>query len=143
MTETTSRDLIQRLADELQIWIDSAEFDIDPDEQALIDEAHAFLDQPEPEGPTEEEINDLSTAQKALAAFNRRYESCGWFDDDWARQCFAAALEAVADQVVPYEKAPNLMRSPDLERLAQRQHTRTQLLAIAAELRDTTTTETL
>jgi hypothetical protein len=35
------------------------------------------------------------------------------------------------------------MRSPDLERLAQRQHTRTQLLAIAAELHDnTTTTET-
>lgn len=96
------------------------------------------------ERPTDEEINDLSTAQKALATFNRRYESCGWFDDDWAQQCFAAALEAVADQVVPYEKAPNLMRSPDLERLAQRQHTRTQLLAIAAELRgDTPTTETL
>ena len=52
----------------------------------------------------------------------------------------AAALEAVADQVVPYEKAPDLMRSPDLERLAQRQHTRAQLFTIAAELRGTTTT---
>jgi hypothetical protein len=51
----------------------------------------------------------------------------------------AAALEAVADQVVPFEKAPDLMRRLDLERLAQRQHTRTQLLAIAAELRGETT----
>ena len=59
-----------------------------------------------------------------------------------ARPLAAAALKAVADQVVPYEKAPDLMRSPDLERLAQRQHTRTQLLTIAAELRGTTTTET-
>jgi len=42
--------------------------------------------------------------------------------------------------VVPYEKAPDLMRSPDLERLAQRQHTRAQLFTIAAELRGTTTT---
>ena len=49
----------------------------------------------------------------------------------------AAALEAAADQVVPY--APKRAR-PYHERLAQRQHTRTQLLAIAAELRGNTTT---
>jgi hypothetical protein len=88
-------------------------------------------------------MTDLSPAQKALAAFIERHELCGPFDDDWVELCLAAALEAVTDQVVPYEKAPDLMRSPDLERLAQRQHTRTQLLAIAAELRGTTThTET-
>ena len=52
----------------------------------------------------------------------------------------AAALEAVADQVVPFEKAPDLMHRIDFERLAQRQHTRTQLLAIAAELRGTNPT---
>ena len=52
----------------------------------------------------------------------------------------AAALEAVADQVVPYEEVPVLMRGRDLDRLVQRQHTRTQLLAIAAELRGITTT---
>ena len=86
-------------------------------------------------------MTELSPAQKALAAFNKRHELCGPFDDDWVEQCLAAALEAVADQVVPYEKAPDLMRSPDLERLAQRQHTRTQLLAIAAELRGTTTNQ--
>ena len=56
----------------------------------------------------------------------------------------AAALEAAADQVVPYEEVPVLMRGRDLDRLVQRQHTRTQLLAIAAELRGdiSTTTET-
>jgi hypothetical protein len=54
-------------------------------------------------------------------------------------QLAAAALEAMADQVVPHEQASNLMRGPDLERLAQRQHTRGQLLAIAAELRGTDT----
>ena len=85
-------------------------------------------------------MTELLPAQKALAAFNGRHELCGPFDDDWVEQCLAAALEAVADQVVPYEKAPDLMCSPDLERLAQRQHTRAQLLAIAAELRGTTTT---
>ena len=60
----------------------------------------------------------------------------------------AAALEAVADQVVPFEKAPELVPAYgrnsfvprlDFERLAQRQHTRAQLLAIAAELRGDTT----
>jgi hypothetical protein len=86
-------------------------------------------------------MTDLSPAQKALAAFNERHELCGPFDDDWVEQCLAAALEAATDQVVPYEKAPDFMRSPDLERLAQRQHTRTQLLAIAAELRGTTTNQ--
>ena len=46
----------------------------------------------------------------------------------------AAALRAAADQVVPAENAPALMRGPDLERLAQRQHTRAGFLAIATEL---------
>jgi len=86
-------------------------------------------------------MTELSPAQKAVAAFNARHELCGPFDEDWVEQCLAAALDAVADQVLPYEKAPNLMRSHELERLVQRQHTRTQLLAIAAELRGTTTTQ--
>ncbi|MCP9876030.1 hypothetical protein [Cyanobium sp. A2C-AMD] len=47
----------------------------------------------------------------------------------------AAALEAVADQVVPAETAPIMMRGHELERKVQRLHTRSQLLAIAAELR--------
>ena len=84
-------------------------------------------------------MTDLSPAQKAVAAFNERHELCGPFDDDWVEQCLAAALGKVTDQVVPYEKAPDLL-APYLERLAQRQETRRQLLAIAAELRGTTTT---
>ena len=51
-----------------------------------------------------------------------------------SRQVAAAALRALADQVVPQEKAPVLMSGPYLERLAQRQHTRAQILAIATEL---------
>jgi len=74
MTDTT-RDLIQRLADALH---DAAE-DVEgwgnyassyfqekhdlPGNIAKIhaqaEEARAFLDQPEPEGPTDEELNDL------------------------------------------------------------------------------------
>ena len=46
------RDLIQRLADELQVWIDNAECEIFPDEQALIDEARACLAQTELRGDT-------------------------------------------------------------------------------------------
>ena len=58
----------------------------------------------------------------------------------------AAALEAVADQVVPEEAEPaNAFEEEGYVpgRLReQRQHTRTQLLTIAAELRgDTITTE--
>ena len=45
-----------------------------------------------------------------------------------------AAVRAAADQVVPHETAPTLMRGHELERLAQRQYTRSQLLAIADEL---------
>ena len=78
-------------------------------------------------------------AQEVFWAFNR---AASGKPDDWHYlPSIAAALEAVADQVVPFEKAPDLMRRLDLERLAQRQHTRAQLLAIAAELRGTTTQE--
>ena len=59
MTDTT-RYLIQRLAGELQEWIDYAPIGPCDDEQALIDEARTLLAQPEPEGPTEEEIDQLS-----------------------------------------------------------------------------------
>ena len=85
-------------------------------------------------------MTDLSPAAQAVLDAALRYEIN---PECYSREIAAAALEAVADQVVPCEKAPDLMSSPDLERLAQRQHTRAQLLAIAAELRgDTTTTET-
>ena len=86
-------------------------------------------------------MTDLSPAQKALAAFNERYELCGPFDDDWAEQCLAVALEAVADQVVPKEP----MYSFDLRWMYERdtrQSIRSKLLAIANELRGDTTATT-
>jgi len=45
---TTKRDLIQRLTERRLL-----------EHVVLIAEAHDCLDQPEPEGPTEEEINEL------------------------------------------------------------------------------------
>jgi hypothetical protein len=81
-------------------------------------------------------MTDLSPAALAVwEAFNQ--EEPGVLVD--YGDCLAAALRAAADQVVPHEKAPNLMRGPDLERLAQRQHTRAELLAIADELGTSTT----
>jgi hypothetical protein len=76
---------------------------------------------------------DLSPAAQAVldAVLN---EASPLSEQRQQRMDAAAALRAAADQVVPYEKAPNLMRGHDLERLAQRQHTRRQLFAIAAEL---------
>jgi hypothetical protein len=59
----------------------------------------------------------------------------------------AAALEAVADQVVPYLEEPNWgacdeMRC-DIELYTDHMRKRSELLAIAAELRGTTPTETI
>jgi hypothetical protein len=65
-------------------------------------------------------MTDLSPAQKALAAFNGRHELCGPFDDDWVEQCLAAAIEELAVH-------------------AGRGLYRNEILAIAAELRGTTT----
>jgi len=83
-------------------------------------------------------MSELSPAQKALAAFNERHELCGPFDDDWVEQCLAAAIEELADQVVPEHK-PWLRTG---ERGAAKHDVRLELFAIAAELRgDTTPTE--
>ena len=68
-------------------------------------------------------MTDLSPAQKAVAAFNERHELCGPFDDDWVEQCLAAAIEELAVH-------------------AGRGLYRNEIRAIAAELRDTTPTET-
>ena len=57
MTDTTPRDLIQRLADALDHL--NCEYNV-PDQSALIAEARALLSQPEPEGLTDEEILNLS-----------------------------------------------------------------------------------
>ena len=87
-------------------------------------------------------MTELSPAQKALAAFNKRHELCGPFDDDWVEQCLAAALEAAADQVVPDQGDVwrQELRGDAWIRWEERKLIRSELLAIAAELRGTTTT---
>ena len=59
MTDTNPRDLIQRLADELykyECLTSRRPPDCIPAPSPLIDEARAYLSQPEPEEPTDEEI---------------------------------------------------------------------------------------
>lgn len=53
---------------------------------------------------------------------------------------YAAEIRAVRDWLVPEEKAPTLMRGPDLERLCARQHLRALLTTEAdrAEQNDNT-----
>jgi len=60
MTDTT-RDLIQRLTDALDHL--NCEYNV-PDQSALVEEALDYLDQPEPEGLTDE----LSFARAVLSA---------------------------------------------------------------------------
>ena len=45
---------------------------------------------------------DLNPAAGAIVrAFDERYEQCGPFDDNWQELCLAAALQELADLVVP------------------------------------------
>ena len=56
---TTERDLIQRLSKRLEhLQFYTPVYDL-PSQSALIAEAHAYLDQPEPEGPTDEELSTM------------------------------------------------------------------------------------
>ena len=55
MTDTT-RDLIQRLVEKLDLL--HCQYNV-PNQSALIDEAHAYLDQPEPEYPSDKELLEL------------------------------------------------------------------------------------
>jgi hypothetical protein len=137
------RDLIKRLADELdhyrQLLMDDKR-----ETHALATEARAYLSQPEPEGPTDEET-ELSPAAKAVQA---TVDAMCW---DWGNMMpsssdaiAAAALEAAADQVVPEQVEPpcgdtepwpqgyQLMRDAQWEKCQQ---LRFEILAIAAELR--------
>ena len=80
-------------------------------------------------------MTELSPAQKALKAFDECHKLCP-FDSDWVDQCFAAALEAVADEVVSPVPPP----CKDFDEYAQgflAAHVkyRNELLDIAAELR--------
>jgi hypothetical protein len=87
-------------------------------------------------------MTDLSPqAQAVLDAFGKHPLHCEHLTEGLLHGALPAALEAAADQVVPKEQVPSMMRLPELERLCQqlmsdgRQQTRAELMAIAAELR--------
>jgi len=56
MTDTNPRDLIQRLAEKLDLL--NCQYNV-PNQSALIEEAHAYLDKPEPEYPSDKELLEL------------------------------------------------------------------------------------
>ena len=57
---TTERDLIKRLTKRLEhLQFYTPVYDL-PSQSALIDEAHAYLAQPEPEGPTDRELEEFA-----------------------------------------------------------------------------------
>ena len=63
MTDTNPRDLIQRLADELykyECLTSRRPPDCIPAPSPLIDEARAYLSQPEPKKPTDEELEEFA-----------------------------------------------------------------------------------
>ena len=96
-------------------------------------------------------MTELSPAAKAIDDAFWKTINDKWNIYDRGRAQLAAALEAVADQVVPEEIEPpcgetepwpqsyQLMSDAQWEKCQQ---LRSELLAIAAELRGTTTTET-
>jgi len=95
---TTERDLIRRLADELQFWFDNAECEIFPDEQALIDEARAFLSQSEPEGLTDEEL--LQIAAATIDPYESRGIAIGEYEPE--TEC---AVEAYGSELIAFARA--------------------------------------
>ena len=86
-------------------------------------------------------MTNLSPAAASVVqAFDDRYEIC-MFGENWQEECLAAALRAAADQVVPKGPKPSansdyhLMNwTKSLDQYYQRQATRDELLAIAAEM---------
>jgi len=76
---TTERDLIQRMAKELDLYRQMARDDC-TSTHPFADEARALLSQPEPEGPTDEELMAL-----AVTVFDNPFST----DKDYARAVLA------------------------------------------------------
>ena len=168
MTNTNPRDLIKRLADslheaagEVEDWGNYAPsyFQEKHDLRGNVAriyaeaaEARAYLSQPKPEGPTDEEL--LAAQDQAVASFPPIHPELSpaaqavldaYWKSPWDpslqhedRYAIAAALEALADQVVPENYyAVNLYEDSGwvngLE--ARNEEVRSELLAIAAELK--------
>ena len=83
MTDTTARDLIQRLANELDRYRRLLRGDR-RETHPLANEARAYLAQPEPQGPTDEEIEEWADAATEVPLEEMDPEVHGW------RRCFTA-----------------------------------------------------
>jgi hypothetical protein len=80
-------------------------------------------------------MTDLSPAAASIVlAFDDRYEICSMFNENWQEECLAAVLRAAADQVVPKTPALSYPEDYELGVWVANDDTRTELLAIAAEL---------
>ena len=70
---TDFRNLIQRLTDELDAAASNLYFDdYAPDIKSVLADARAYLTQPEPQGPTDDELDELFTE------IDQRGESESW-----------------------------------------------------------------
>ena len=94
---TDPRDLIKRLADELdhyrQLLMDDKR-----ETHALATEARAYLSQPEPEGPTDEELLQIA------AATIDPYESCGIAIGEYEAET-ECAVEVYGSELIAYARA--------------------------------------
>jgi hypothetical protein len=83
--------------------------------------------------PVATDEEPLSPAQAIVKAFDDRYELLGPLEDDWQEQCIAAALCALADQVVPHPGRYPM--NEYMEGIRNAKHdVRKAILAIATEL---------
>ena len=107
---TDPRDLIQRLADALDMYSLSEGYD----EPAVLAEARAYLAQPEPaEGPTDEELlglDELRDAWNAQAVAANSWDELGMDEIIWFAQQQQQALARYGNQ--PPQPIPLTERLP-------------------------------
>ena len=77
MADPLPRELIRRLADEVQSYMDDRD-DVYPNE--ALEQARAYLAQPEPAGPTDEELD--KTLFQALDEYMRQVSPFGGPTDE-------------------------------------------------------------
>ena len=96
---TTTRDLIQRLTDALAEWQLGGAPPEDTSDADLINEARAYLSQPEPEGLTDEEL--LAALSQAVASFppiHPEAKALSAVEYDWELEARKARAVIAADR---------------------------------------------
>jgi hypothetical protein len=96
MTDTT-RDLIQRMARELDLYRQMARDDC-TSTHPFAEEARAYLAQPEPEGPTDEEL--LQIAAATIDPYESHGIAIGEYEPE--NEC---AVEAYGSELIAFARA--------------------------------------